>query len=99
VQAGEGARAADELLQRAELVHRLREAGSVELGHVAGVALGEAIGARLGVGEHRVDRGDRVARVAVEQGVEIPGDLEPLGIGDVGAHRRESVAMRADRRA
>ena len=73
------------VLEPAELGHRLDQAGPVELGDAAGVALGEGVGALLRLGQHRVDGGDRIASVAVEEGVEVPGDLEDLGIGDVGA--------------
>ena len=85
VQAGEGPGARDDLLERPELGHGLDQARAVELGHVAGVALGERVGALLRLGQHRVDGGDGVAGVAVEQGIEVPGDLQDLGIGDVGA--------------
>jgi hypothetical protein len=86
VQAAERAGARDDLLQPAELAHRLLEAGAVELGDVARVALREAVGALLRLGQHRVDGGDRVGRIAVEQRLEIPRDLQDLRIGDVGAH-------------
>ena len=59
---------------------------------LAGVALGERVGARLRVGEHRVDGRDRVRGIAVEEGGEVPGDLEGVVVGDVGqAHRREAI--------
>ena len=70
-----GAGAAGELLDLAELAHRLDQAGAVELGELAGVALGERVGAALGVGEQRVDGGLRVVAGAVEQVGQVPGDL------------------------
>ena len=82
MQAAEGAGAADDLLQVAELVHRLGEAGAVELRHVAGVALGERVGAALRLGEHRVDGRDGIARITVEQGIEVPADLLDFLVGD-----------------
>ena len=93
--AAEGAGAADDLLQVAELVHRLGEAGAVELRHVAGVALGERVGAALRLGEHRVDGRDGIARITVEQGIEVPADLLDFLVGDLGsAHAQRGYPAR-----
>ena len=75
--------------------------GAVELGDVAGVALGERVGALLRRGEHGVDGRGGIAGVADQQGIEVPGDLLDLGVCDVGdAHvRRRLSGQPACRRA
>ena len=85
-----GAGAAEQLLDRLELVHGGDEAGAVELGDLARVGLGEGVGAPLDLGEHLGDGGVGVVRPAVEQRVEVPGDrLELWVFGGLGrAHRR-----------
>ena len=77
-----GARAADELVERGELAHRGGEPGAVERGDLAGVLLGEGVGAALRVGEQCLHPRGAVAG-AVEQRIQIPGDPVELGIGDV----------------
>ena len=85
----------------AELAHRLGQAGAVELADVAGVALGERVGARLRAGEHRVDGGDGIARIALQQRIEVPADLLDLVVCDVrGAlMSEERLSSRACRQA
>jgi hypothetical protein len=79
-----GARTGGEVLDGAELAHRLDQPGAIERGDLAGVALGERIGARLGVGEHTVDGRLGVVGAAVQERAEVPADRVKRGIGGWG---------------
>ena len=90
--------AADELLQPGELVHRRGEPRAVELADLAAVGGRERLGALLGLVEQRLDARRSRAR-AVEQRLEVPGDLLDLGIGDfVRGHGRRDYDARSPSR-
>ena len=63
------------LLDRLQLAHRGDEPGPVELGDLAGVGRGERVGASLRLGDHRLYGGFGVVSAAVQQRVEVPGDI------------------------
>ncbi len=77
-----GPGAPDQVADRLQLGHRLGEARAVELGHTTRVALREARGAFVGLGEQAVGA---VGPVAVNQRLEVPGDVVQVGGG--GGHR------------
>jgi hypothetical protein len=75
-------RAADEVVDVGELLHRAHEPGPVELGDLPRVRLGERVGAPLGVFEQGVHpRGAVVG--ALDQRLEVPLDLQEFGIGEL----------------
>ena len=97
-----GAGAAEQVLDRLELVHGGHEPGTVDLGDLAGVGGGERVGALLRLGHHPGDRRVGVVRPSVEQRLEVPGDGLEVGIGDVwrghAPHDRTPVRCAACRR-
>jgi len=95
-QARVGARLARQLLEVGELAHRLDEAGAVELGDPARVAVGEGDRAAVGL----LELGERALVAArVDQGVEVPFGLEQLGVveEDVGARHGSNSRSSARR--
>ena len=94
-----GAGAAEQLLDRLQLVHGGDHPGPVELGDLARVGLGEGVGAPLDLGEDLADGGVGVVGPAVEQRVEVPGDRLELRIfGDFGrAHDGQSNVAEGER--
>jgi hypothetical protein len=87
-----GARAADALLDLAELLHGGHERGAVHLGHVAGVLGRERLRALERLFQQCVDRGGGVLAGPVEQVAEVPGNRLELGVGGFGrAHGAASV--------
>src|SRR5204863_3542913 len=78
------------LVDRLELAHGGLEAVDVEVGHLAGVGLGEFAGAFAGLVEHLLDAG---AILALEQRPEVPFGLEGFGVGEwVGSGRHGEVS-------
>ncbi len=71
--------AADQLVDRGELVHRLGELGAIELGDLAGVRGGERGRALAASSSWRCTP---VVALAVDQRAEIPLGLEQFGIGE-----------------
>jgi hypothetical protein len=80
-QCGIRARAAHQVVDRGQLVHRLRQARPLELRHLARVALGEGLRARQRVLELAPHA--RLA-LAVHQRPQVPGGLLQLGVGRLG---------------
>ena len=86
-----GADTADELGDALQLVHRGGQLGAVELGHAARVALGERGGALVGLGQEAVGS---LGPGAVDERLEIPGDVLEVGHGHAGNVRGCGVRAR-----
>jgi hypothetical protein len=80
-----GPGAAGEVVDRAELLHRLGELGRLQLRQAAAVAAGERLGAVARLAQHRLDR---VGPAVVDQRLEVPARGFQLLV-DGGAHRAE----------
>ena len=98
---GVRAGAGGDLLDLRQLAHGGDQACAVDLGELAGVGVGEGVGAGLRVGEQRVDAGLRVSVPgSVQQIGEVPGDLLQLGIahGFGGAHAPKATTAAGPKR-
>ena len=92
-QGGVGARAAHQLLNDGELLHRRAQALGIELDELAGVALGEGLGPLQRLGQAALDA---LFPLPLDQRFQIPGGLLQLGVGGfgggLGGHARAQLS-------